>query len=1077
MYIKKIIIILLLLAVFKSFIFAFENIDTISNYIESVDTMSNNIEKLDTIPNANSIESENSNIVNVEGLIVEKGSGLYPKNDSVVVIIDTVIVMPDQEGNFSCKIEKKNSFMILVQSRNFAEFSQIVKTDTNKVEYFVTCILSEKKKTDNKKKNKLKHELVTGPPFVITGVVTDSRFSLEIKNDSMELFFDDKPVAVSKRGKYRIETKYSGEHVLHLKIPGYHEIFDRIVLQKYDRNIYHLISTTDLKHKNNRREMTVSAKSVPLHQKAEPSKIIISRRKLLDATSDASDPIRILQTLPGISSTSDASARPIVRGGDPLEARCFLDGIPMIQPYHYGGFKSIFNKAAIKNLTVYKTGFPVKYHNAQSAIILADTRSPIDDTVSVMADLNALQYNLYASFPIRDKVGLFAYSQGSFYDFMIRNIGMNIAKGSAKDKSEKDRIKKFKDVMHFPDYSDIAGGIEIKPNEKIKIKIANTYNTDRMQFASPDSIKKYTYSFENKYYSKDDFGNIELYNGLTGDFDFDKELMDTSFKHTVTVAKGWFAWWEFLGEEQYVPGNIFADGYDYYDSSSNKFFIAYDTCVTGKTHYRIDTLINYKSKYNVLYTTLTYLPNKDNIVNVKLAWQKRWWDIKFPENDAYEGMFSSSKFDVDLNQANLYFDWTYTGKENHLFNAGIQLDYMHAKYNVKTNRFLHELITKGSTNFYDTWGGITKDNGLSVTDTAESIETSIIELYAEKFKIAYSGKTNYLNGALYFDDNWDVNDRFRVNYGVRLEVSSADTSVMLSPRIASMLKINEKNEFVANIGLYSQNNYEPAVIALSKKLRPEKVLHSGIGWETELRPGLIQSINGYWKYYYHLVSESYTPSLNGKPISASQKKDLIDDANSMGLIYKSEEDMLTAFYLLNDELVYDIGYTNNGHGYATGFEYMLNYDLIKHWYGWFSFTLSKSKRQRVPGSNWYNYAFDRPVLVSLVNFFRLPRKYEIGVKYRYMSGIPYTYAKFGKKVKGVKIGKFNEERFTYYHRMDMKISRGFRIREVKGHLYLELWNMFNSGNSFLRDRKTKEIHNFDFNVGSIIPFIGIDCRF
>lgn len=999
----------------------------------------------------------------IEGVILSKESGEYPVNDNFHISINSLQLKPDSIGNFSCNLPYKKFYSITISSNEYKDFTQAIPINTNKLHYFITCILEKENKKQLKKpfnQSITKNELTTGLSWEISGCITDSRFDVAIDDDSLVLTFDGEPVSVHSKGRYLVSTKYSGTHTLHLSIPGYHEIFDQITLTSDEKRVYHVISTTKTSYKNKRREMIVSAKRQPLHQKSEVSKIIIPRYELLNATATMNDPIRVLQTLPGVASETDASARPIVRGGDVLEARVFLDGIPLIQPYHFGGAHSTLNQAAITNLSIYKSGFPAKYHNAQSAIITAESRNPLDDTLSINFDLNPLQYDFYLGLPLFDKkAGVFFQSQGSFQDAIFKGA-LSLVSTFMREggKKQVDRIKRS---IHLPDYRDIGGGLIIKPNDKIKFQIMDSYNSDKCIISQIDSVQPITYYYDNKYYLQDPLSNkILLYNELTGNSSFDASLKDTSFSILMSPSV-------------YYPEteNEFAEWNAPYSVHFEDTWVnPYDRYQFHKGYIDVDTIIDYRSRYNLLYGIAQYIPNKDNIINFRGAWQRRWWDLNFP--DEYSSFLKNSIYDVVINQGNLYVDWSYSGNSKHLINSGIQLDYTHASYDVYTVRAIHELITKGSTNWADFWGPITGDTAFAFNDTSDDSDKFMYNMIDRIF-VRYDGYKSFLNGNLFIGDEWNVTKNIKLNLGARLEVSSLDTSITLTPRISGHFKIKEKNEITAAIGLYTQNNYDIAAMALSTELKPEKVWHTDLGLETQYLPWLGQKVSVYGKYYYDLISERIDPVENLSAETVDSLMQVFFENNSDSSL--SVEDFINAYILEHGNIMFKSTYSNSGKGHSFGIEYFLRFDPTDYWFGWISFSLGKSMRQRHPGWKWHLFSLDRPVLFSLVNFYRLPRKYEIGIKYRYMFGLPYTEVEYKN---GFKIGNYNAKRYVSYHRIDMRISRGFSVRErVKGHFYFEVWNMMNIPNIFSLDSETKKVISMNFNIPTTAIFFGLDMAF
>ena len=66
------------------------------------------------------------------------------------------------------------------------------------------------------------------------------------------------------------------------------------------------------------------------------------------------DIIKALQLMPGVQSGSEGNSGMYVRGGGPDENLFLLDGVPLYNVSHMGGFFSAFNTDAIKNVTLYK---------------------------------------------------------------------------------------------------------------------------------------------------------------------------------------------------------------------------------------------------------------------------------------------------------------------------------------------------------------------------------------------------------------------------------------------------------------------------------------------------------------------------------------------------------------------------------------------------------------------------------------------------------------------------------------------------------------------------------------------------
>ncbi len=81
------------------------------------------------------------------------------------------------------------------------------------------------------------------------------------------------------------------------------------------------------------------------------------------------DVFRSLQLLPGIKSASDFSSGLYIRGGGPDQTMILLDRTVVYNPTHVFGFFSTFNPDALKDVQVYKGGYPAEYGGRLGSVI------------------------------------------------------------------------------------------------------------------------------------------------------------------------------------------------------------------------------------------------------------------------------------------------------------------------------------------------------------------------------------------------------------------------------------------------------------------------------------------------------------------------------------------------------------------------------------------------------------------------------------------------------------------------------------------------------------------------------------
>lgn len=92
------------------------------------------------------------------------------------------------------------------------------------------------------------------------------------------------------------------------------------------------------------------------------------------------DPIKYLQTLPGISTSLEGSNLLFIRGGNSDQSQVLYDGGVLANYNHLFGLLSAINPYFIGNMRLYKGAIPVSYGGAGSGFV--DMESPEPDTVA-----------------------------------------------------------------------------------------------------------------------------------------------------------------------------------------------------------------------------------------------------------------------------------------------------------------------------------------------------------------------------------------------------------------------------------------------------------------------------------------------------------------------------------------------------------------------------------------------------------------------------------------------------------------------------------------------------------------------
>ncbi|MBQ9418276.1 MAG: carboxypeptidase-like regulatory domain-containing protein [Bacteroidales bacterium] len=118
-------------------------------------------------------------------------------------------------------------------------------------------------------------------------------------------------------------------------------------------------------------EVTITAERVGSTRSAQISatEMTVEKIKSVPVLFGEADIIKTLQLMPGVQSGSEGNSGMYVRGGGPDENLYLLDGVPLYNISHLGGFFSAFNTDAVKNVTLYKGSFPARFGGRLSSVV------------------------------------------------------------------------------------------------------------------------------------------------------------------------------------------------------------------------------------------------------------------------------------------------------------------------------------------------------------------------------------------------------------------------------------------------------------------------------------------------------------------------------------------------------------------------------------------------------------------------------------------------------------------------------------------------------------------------------------
>lgn len=135
------------------------------------------------------------------------------------------------------------------------------------------------------------------------------------------------------------------------------------------------------------------------------------------------DILRVVLTLPGVTSVGEASTGFNVRGGSADQNLILFDGATVYNPSHLLGFFSAFNPDVVKGVELYKSVVPVKYGGRLSSVLDVDIKDGNDKKISGTGGIGLLTSKLTLEGPIvKDKTSFIIGARTTYSNWILKAI-------------------------------------------------------------------------------------------------------------------------------------------------------------------------------------------------------------------------------------------------------------------------------------------------------------------------------------------------------------------------------------------------------------------------------------------------------------------------------------------------------------------------------------------------------------------------------------------------------------------------------------------------------------------------------
>jgi TonB family protein len=138
---------------------------------------------------------------------------------------------------------------------------------------------------------------------------------------------------------------------------------------------------------------------------------------------------------------------------------------------------------------------------------------------------------------------------------------------------------------------------------------------------------------------------------------------------------------------------------------------------------------------------------------------------------------------------------------------------------------------------------------------------------------------------------------------------------------------------------------------------------------------------------------------------------------------------------------------NAGEGRVYGLDLLVRQQLHRNFFGWIAYTVSRAERRVHPDQPWQLFQYDQPHILTLLGSYRLPRGYQVGLRFRVVSGNPYTpvvgaYFSANDGRYRPLYGEAYSRRLAAFHQLDLRCDKSWTFARWKLSVYLDVQNLY-----------------------------------
>ena len=200
-------------------------------------------------------------------------------------------------------------------------------------------------------------------------------------------------------------------------------------------------------------------------------KFMPQKLKNIPSAFGESDVMKIVLTMPGVTTVGEASSGYNVRGGATDQNLILFNGGTVYNPTHLFGLFTSFNSDAVEDVELFKSSIPVEYGGRISSVLKVTSKEANMQKPTGSASISALTSKASIEIPvIKNRISLLLNGRTAFSDWILKRLP---EKSGYKNGSA--------------DFYDFGGVLTWRVADRHRLKLYGYGSNDRFSFSTNDS--------------------------------------------------------------------------------------------------------------------------------------------------------------------------------------------------------------------------------------------------------------------------------------------------------------------------------------------------------------------------------------------------------------------------------------------------------------------------------------------------------------------------------------------------------------------------------------------------------------